>query len=242
MLLLLPIFWAFSEPEYRINEKLNKENFLSNDQKRSEKEKFKISGLIYSSCDTAMIQDPENGEYVEKIIANGLPGTSIIVKGTSTGTVTGRYGDFSMDVANGDVLVISFVGFETQEVLVDEMKRIEVLMKNQSYLLEPGSFRDKYKGIITPPTVSADKAKMVPPPPPSDEPSFYVVETMPEYKGGMERYFASLYTLAAQIGKEKNLLGLVKVEFIVDVKGKPIQARPLDHVDSREALEATGIV
>lgn len=47
---------------------------------------------------------------------NPLPGASVVVKGTTTGATTDFDGAFSIDANQGDVLVISFVGFETQEV------------------------------------------------------------------------------------------------------------------------------
>ncbi|MBI9063538.1 MAG: energy transducer TonB [Marinilabiliaceae bacterium] len=162
--------------------------------------------------------------------------------------MAGENGHFSLDVAKGDVLVCSFVGFATKEVIVGDSDLIEVLLTEQSYLLEPGAFRDKYKGKLMPPPPPPKRGneKMLPSPPSpssvSGKAEFYVVETMPEYKGGMERYFASLYTLVTQIGKEKGLSGLVKVEFTVNHKGEVVQVRPLDNYDSPEALEATRIV
>ncbi len=46
-----------------------------------------------------------------------LPGVSIIVKGTTTGTISDVNGKFSLDVpANSKALVFSFIGMETQEV------------------------------------------------------------------------------------------------------------------------------
>ena len=47
---------------------------------------------------------------------NPLPGASVVVKGTTTGATTNFDGNFSIDANQGDVLVISFVGFENQEV------------------------------------------------------------------------------------------------------------------------------
>jgi iron complex outermembrane recepter protein len=47
-----------------------------------------------------------------------LPGVSIINKGTSTGTTSDFDGKFSITASNGDVLVFSYVGFDTQEVTV----------------------------------------------------------------------------------------------------------------------------
>lgn len=47
-----------------------------------------------------------------------LPGVSIIVKGTSTGTTSDFDGNFSISASDGDVLVFSYVGFYTQEITV----------------------------------------------------------------------------------------------------------------------------
>jgi iron complex outermembrane receptor protein len=47
---------------------------------------------------------------------NPLPGASIVIKGTTNGSTTDFDGVFSIDVNQDDVLVVSFIGFETQEV------------------------------------------------------------------------------------------------------------------------------
>jgi TonB-linked SusC/RagA family outer membrane protein len=48
----------------------------------------------------------------------GLPGVTVLVKGTSIGTSTGADGSFSLSVPEGSVLVFSSVGFGRQEVPV----------------------------------------------------------------------------------------------------------------------------
>ena len=50
---------------------------------------------------------------------NPLPGVSVIVKGTTTGTITDVDGNYSLDNLPADaVLVYSFIGMETKEVVV----------------------------------------------------------------------------------------------------------------------------
>ena len=49
---------------------------------------------------------------------DGLPGVTVLVKGTSIGTSTGSDGSFSLSVAENSVLVFSSVGFTRQEVPV----------------------------------------------------------------------------------------------------------------------------
>jgi TonB-linked SusC/RagA family outer membrane protein len=48
----------------------------------------------------------------------GIPGVNVVVKGTTTGTVTDAAGNYSLAAAPGSTLVFSFVGFLAQEVPV----------------------------------------------------------------------------------------------------------------------------
>ena len=60
---------------------------------------------------------------------NPLPGVSIIVKGTSTGTNTDANGNFTLNVTEGStILVVSSVGFQTQEVNVAGKTSITIAM------------------------------------------------------------------------------------------------------------------
>ena len=66
-----------------------------------------------------------------------LPGVSVIIKGTSTGTVTGIDGDYSISgVLNTNTLVFSFIGMESQEVLVGNQVTINVTMNTSTIGLE----------------------------------------------------------------------------------------------------------
>lgn len=65
-----------------------------------------------------------------------LPGATVIVEGTTIGTVTDVDGRFSLDVAQGAVLVISFVGFETQKVTVGSANTLSIRMIMDSRSLE----------------------------------------------------------------------------------------------------------
>jgi TonB-linked SusC/RagA family outer membrane protein len=50
----------------------------------------------------------------------GLPGVTVVVKGSSLGTSTDASGNFSLEVPEGSVLVFSFVGYSRREVPVTE--------------------------------------------------------------------------------------------------------------------------
>ena len=60
----------------------------------------------------------------------GLMGVNVSVKGSSRGIITDIDGNFSLaSLSQKDVLVFSFVGYETQEVLVGNRHRINVHLK-----------------------------------------------------------------------------------------------------------------
>ncbi|WP_439487446.1 SusC/RagA family TonB-linked outer membrane protein [Algoriphagus sp.] len=55
-----------------------------------------------------------------------VPGVSILLKGTLSGTVTDLDGKFSLDAQQGAVLVFSYIGYQSQEVIVQGMSSLEV--------------------------------------------------------------------------------------------------------------------
>ena len=70
--------------------------------------------------------------------ANGLPlpGATIIVKGTSKGAVSDFDGAYSINVGSQKTLVFSYVGYETQEVLINGRSQIDVVLVESSESLE----------------------------------------------------------------------------------------------------------
>ncbi|MDD4778927.1 MAG: carboxypeptidase-like regulatory domain-containing protein, partial [Fermentimonas sp.] len=49
---------------------------------------------------------------------SSLPGLSIVIKGTSQGTVTDSEGKYTINVPEEGTLVFSFIGFQTEELAV----------------------------------------------------------------------------------------------------------------------------
>lgn len=64
-----------------------------------------------------------------------LSGVSVMVKGTNRGTTTDAQGNYSITVESTDVLVISYVGYESQEIAVADKVEINVVLKGQNQTL-----------------------------------------------------------------------------------------------------------
>jgi TonB-linked SusC/RagA family outer membrane protein len=65
-----------------------------------------------------------------------LPGVNIVIKGTTQGTITNINGQFTIRVSNEDVLVVSYVGFTTQEVTVSGQKTLSLILAEDLTELE----------------------------------------------------------------------------------------------------------
>lgn len=65
-----------------------------------------------------------------------LVGATVTVEGTTRGTITDTEGRFSITADEGDVLVISFVGYITQEVVLGNQTRISVTLEPDAQQLQ----------------------------------------------------------------------------------------------------------
>ncbi len=66
----------------------------------------------------------------------GLPGVSILEKGTTNGTVTDVNGNYSFNTTTQSTLVFSFIGFVTQEIPVNGQNKINVQLAEDVVGLE----------------------------------------------------------------------------------------------------------
>ena len=67
---------------------------------------------------------------------SGLPGASILLKGTVIGTDSDFEGKFTFPklLKPGDILVFSYLGFETVEIIIKENSSfLKILMKESDY-------------------------------------------------------------------------------------------------------------
>ena len=101
-----------------------------------------LLGLGYSSNAYAA-GDAQNVQQATKKITGTVVdamgpviGASVVEKGTTNGTVTDFDGNFSLNVNPGATIVVSFIGFETQEIKVGNQTDFQITMKDDNAVLE----------------------------------------------------------------------------------------------------------
>lgn len=62
-------------------------------------------------------------------------GASVSEKGTTSGTATDIDGKFSLEVKDGAVIVVSYLGFLTQEIIVNDRSDFHIIMKDNTEML-----------------------------------------------------------------------------------------------------------
>lgn len=67
---------------------------------------------------------------------SALPGTNVIIKGSTQGVQTDFDGNYSIEANTGDVLVFSFIGYATNEVTVGSNTVINIVLKEDSSVLD----------------------------------------------------------------------------------------------------------
>ena len=94
---------------------------------------------VYADAAVNTVQSVQQTKKVTGTVSDAMGpviGASILEKGTSNGTVTDIDGNFSLNVNPGATLVISYIGFETQEIVVGNQSTINVTMKEDDTTLE----------------------------------------------------------------------------------------------------------
>ena len=76
------------------------------------------------------------GRVMDASIGEALPGATIIITGTSTGTTTDADGNFTIKVPEGGSLSVAFIGYIPQEIEIGSETNIEVQMMPDAEQLE----------------------------------------------------------------------------------------------------------
>ena len=196
----------------------------------SSDEKFKLSGTVV--------------EAARKNIP--VMGASVIIKGTTMGTLTDFDGKFTLLVKKGDVIQVSFVGYQTQSVVVKDETSLTILMRDDVQSMEemvvmgmsPKS--ENADVVFEMPLEEAKKPEV----PQQEEVIFQVVEEMPQFPGGLSEAMKFLaknikYPVEAQQAK---IEGRVIVRFVVGRDGSVSDVEVMRGVSPELDAEAVRVV
>lgn len=142
---------------------------------------FKGQRITYIIKDRQIVLSPlviENNKVVQQIrtvrgkitdsSGSPLPGVTIVVKGSTKGTVTDAEGNYSIsDVSGDNTLLFSFIGMKTMEIPIANQEVINVTMEEEAVGLEEvvaigyGTARRKdLTGSVA--TISGEELKKIP--------------------------------------------------------------------------------
>jgi TonB family protein len=181
-----------------------------------------------------------------------LEGAAIVIKGKTIGCTSDSKGFFRLDnLADEDLLVVSYVGFKSIVIKPDFKSEMTIKMERQTVVTETVNIPPP----PPPPVDSGGNINPPPPPPPPPPPSNgeslksnenkeVLIEEMPMFPGGenaMLAWISDNLKYPAEAVKNK-ITGMVYVNFVVSSTGKIKNVKIRKSVNSLLDAEAVRVV
>jgi len=83
-----------------------------------------------------MAQSTVSGTVTDEANAMPLPGVNVIIKGTSRGTSTDFDGNYTLEINQGETIVVSYLGYTTQEIVYNGQSRVDVALVEDAAQLD----------------------------------------------------------------------------------------------------------
>jgi hypothetical protein len=236
------LLFAFAEPKYSLKE--HEQKTISEPASEIKTDKtIKVAGIVFD----------EEGDP--------LPGTSVVVKGGTVGTVVDRDGTFALEISENSDIVLSFVGKETivvpySELISGKEKKgaftSKYVMKDAVQLIYNPNYSGEQMVPPPPPPPPSPKEKAAepangeappPPPPPvkNEQEVFFIVEDMPKYPGGFKALQEYVEKMQQKMAEGKNIKGKAKLSFTVNAKGKVTDVKVVEKENDGVAKGAVAI-
>lgn len=94
--------------------------------------RFFKSGALLLLFFTILSMQHLNAQTVKGSVVDetsiGIPGANIVVKGSSAGAVTDFDGNFSIAAKKGDVLIVSYIGYTSQEISIGSQTNLKITL------------------------------------------------------------------------------------------------------------------
>ncbi|MCW0483750.1 carboxypeptidase-like regulatory domain-containing protein [Gaoshiqia sediminis] len=100
--------------------------------------KLTILFLLFLSVTLVSAQQKNvvTGTVTDEASGAPIPGVSIVIKGTTVGTITDFDGNYSIEAEGNQILVFSFVGLTTQEVAISNRAKINVSLAESTEFVD----------------------------------------------------------------------------------------------------------
>ena len=183
------------------------------------------------------------GQVTDQSTGKGIQGSAVVIKGTTSGTLTDAKGEYSIEVNDPiATLVFSCVGYKTELIPLDGHATINVELLADVLALD---FSAENKATI--PHSQTQTVSHTDKPAAHDKDMYVMVEENPIYPGGMDALLKFLQTNLQYpaSAKQNKVEGTVLVQYMIDKEGAVRQAKVMRGVSpelDREALRVTNLI
>ena len=108
-----------------------------------------LATLLFTVLQGAFAQRTITGKVIDEN-EQGIPGASVVVKGTTTGMSTDANGNFTLNVPNDATIVVSFIGYKTVEIPVETQTLFNVTLETDVNVLGDVVVRETRNLVIPP--------------------------------------------------------------------------------------------
>lgn len=95
-----------------------------------------LMGVLLFTTAVYAQQKTITGKVTDARSGDPMPGVTIIIPGTTTGTITNFDGDYNLTINTGQTLAFSFIGYETQQIVVGDQNVYNVRLSLSMEALE----------------------------------------------------------------------------------------------------------
>jgi len=158
-----------------------------------------------------------NGKVLFEDTGESAAGASVIIAGTTTGTVTDENGLFGLNVEGDPEIVISFVGYQTLRIKASDISKNPLLLEPTVYTLDLEDVPDK-KPPKTTGSISFEASEEKQ----KEDELYVIVEDVPMFPGGKAALKEYIYSNLEypENAKQQGIIGKVLVQFRVTTTGE----------------------
>ncbi len=88
-----------------------------------------LAGLFLITSSLSAQEMTITGVVTDASTGDVLPGVTVAIKNTTSGTITTPDGNYTLTAKSGDALIFSFIGYTTQEIVITTQEKLDVALQ-----------------------------------------------------------------------------------------------------------------